>query len=224
MTILEYYKNMCSNDEVNEIYYSTGNTQKEGRGKIFSFFNTNYRTLLTKQSMEYKGFGVGFNTINSVAGIPYSKWPQYEKNYENIFKQHTVRMRKSELFQVEKGIYQKTKRGLVFERMLNADESILGNIDKRLICLILILTGYFSNVPNYIIERTKFIFNCYNTSGYTDNEILLLQKNYIIDSKEKTKQELFKMDYPYLDSFCSQYKEIDFNKLYKYQVKMKKMS
>ena len=104
MTILDYYIMMSENAEVNDIYYSTGDTQKEGRGKIFSFFNTNYRTLLKRTGEGYGGFSTGFVLLDDVVGKPYSEWDRYDKNNENKLKQHTVRMRKSELFSVDKGI------------------------------------------------------------------------------------------------------------------------
>ena len=214
MKLLDYYKEICNNSVLNNIYYSTGDTQIEGRGKIFSFFNTNYRTLLTKQKMEYKGFGQGFKLINSMKDIPYQNWERYENNDEIKLKQHTVRMRKAELFTVQNGIYKKTRRGEVFERMLNSKENILNDDEKKFICYLLILTGYFSNTKNYIIERTKAAFYHFNISGYKDSEILKMQKQFLLSIKEMTKTEFLSLDYPYIDSFCFQYNEIDFNKMF----------
>lgn len=216
MTILDYYIMMSENAEINDIYYSTGDTQKEGRGKIFSFFNTNYRTLLKRTGNGYGGFGTGFVLLDEVVGKPYSEWDRYDKNNENKLKQHTVRMRKSELFSVDKGIYQRTKRGDVFERMLLANENELSDMDKRFLCYMLILTGYFSNIPNYIINRTKDAFKAFNMSGYSDSEILELQKDFINKNKNiDNVREMLQHDYAYLESFCFPYKDIDFNSLFK---------
>ena len=216
MTILDLYQSMSTNEEVNKIYYSTGDTQVNGLGKVFSFFNTNYRSLLKRQSNTYLGFGRGFIAISAVEGIRYSEWEKYEANNENVLKQHTVRMRKSELFSVTNGVYKKTKRGEVFGRMLEADGEKLSDSEKRLLCYLLILTGYFSNIKNYIINKTQDAFRAYGISGFSEDEILALQKDFILKSRSwQNNKDMLQHDYAYLESFCFQYKEIDFNKLFK---------
>ena len=215
MTILEYYKEMCLDENLNKIYYSTGDTQIEGKGKIFSIFNTNYRTLFGKEGDVYTGFGAGFNIIDRVAGKPYNEWEKYAKNDENRFKQHTVRMRKSDLFSVKNGIYNRTKRGDVFYRMMNTSEDTLSINDKRFLCYLLILSGHFNNTHNYIFERTKAVFNAFSKSGFSETEILKLQKQFLLNSINSNKYEVLKMDYTYLHSFCLQHNEIDFNNMFR---------
>ncbi len=84
----------------------------------------------------------------------------------NQEKQHTVNMRKSEFFRVVGDSYQLASRGVVFGKMLNNYASSAE--DKKLLCILLIIGGYFDDKPNYIIDRVKYVYDMWRVAGYKD--------------------------------------------------------
>ena len=193
MNLKEIYIELCSNSSFYTTYHSIG---KDASGNMFSFFGTNRRSLLTKRGENYNGFAKSFNVIKEVVGVKRSDWilNPTRVNQERQ-KQHTVIMRKSEFFRVVNDAYELTSRGLVFEKMLQQEE-LLEN-EKKLLCLILILSGYFDDVPNYLIERVSYIFEQWNDAGYSDEEILSFIEAFVAASQGEDfeKKDIFKYDY-----------------------------
>ena len=204
MTLLELYKSFNENKVFYDYYCSTGS---QAGGKVFSFINTNYRGILTFKGQELQGFAKGFRVIESVEGQDRSGWKKSEGAGQELQKQHVVNMRKSELFRVVDNTYVKTSRGIVFKKMM--DDQNLKPIEKRLLCYLLILAGYFSDTPNYIIEQSKEFFELCNESGYSEEDILTMQKN-LIQSNIANAETLLLTDYLYLDCFFKKLDDIDF--------------
>ena len=213
MELKELYIELCSNPSFYNNYHSIG---KGASGKIFAFIGTNCRALLTKKGNEYKGFGASFKVIKNVEGIKRSEWIQSptRANQEKQ-KQHTVNMRKSEFFRVVDDAYQLTSRGIVFGKML--DNDALSDEDKKLLCILLILCGYFDDKPNYIINRVKYVYDMWRSAGYKDSEIKNIIKDFICYSNCDSfkKSDIIKYEYLYLDSFFEPYNDINFLEIYK---------
>lgn len=212
MELKDIYIELCTNLSFYNNYHSIG---KGNSGKMFSFFSTNCRSLLSKKGNEYKGFAQSFNVINNVAGIKRSDWILNPTNAnQEQQKQHTVIMRKSEFFRVVNDAYEVTSRGAVFKKLIETDE--LSDEEKKLICLILILSGYFDDKPNYLIERVKYIYEQLNNAGFDDERIFNDIEQFISTTKKDgfKKKDIFKCEYLYLDSFFESYNDINFLKLY----------
>ncbi len=210
MSLLDLYKNLSSNSIVHDYYVSTG---AKSAGKVFSFINTNYRGILTLRGNELQGFAKGFRVMESVEGKPRSIWDRSTVTNQEKQKQHVVNMRQSELFRVVDDTYQKTSRGIVFKKML--DDQNLTYYEKKFVCLLLLLAGYFSYIPNYIIEQTKLFFSRCNDAGYHDDQVLNLQKDFIKCIRDNSEmREVFQHDYLYLDSFYRKCDDIDFLSIY----------
>lgn len=161
-----------------------------------------------------KGFGTSF--IKKVEGIKCSKWIQSPtKANQEKQNQHTVNMRKSKFFRVVDNVYQLISKGVVFGKMLNNDFS--SDEDKKLLCIFLILCGYFDDKPNYIIDRVKYVYNNWRIAGYNDLEIKNIIKGFINCSKCDLfkKSDIFKYGCLYLDSFFERYNNINFLEIYK---------
>lgn len=202
MKLKELYIELSSNNDTYEKYCSIGHNNY---GKLFSFINTNYRAILPQIGQRLGGFAQGFKVLNNVCGIKRSNWLRHFGTKQEIEKQHTVNMKKSEFFSVSEDTYNKTSRGIVFEKML--DNQDLSYNEKNLLCYILISSGYFSDIPNYIFERTKLIFELFNISGYTNEAVLKIIKDFIICAKRNRNCEFFmNHEYLILDSF---YHDID---------------
>lgn len=211
MTLKEFYIQLSNCQKVFEKYYSTS---EKNLGKIFSFFSTNYRGLLSTRNSNFKGFANGFHVFESVEGIDRSLWEKTERAQQEKVKQHVVPMRKSELFMVKNNAYIKTSRGSVFKKMLDSD---LSEYEQRFLCYLLILPGYFCDTPNYIFARTREVFSCFEKSGYSAKEVLKMQKQFLSDNTINNSKviDLFSYDYLYLDSFCFPIESINFVKVFK---------
>ncbi len=211
MKLVEFYKQLCLNPEYYNYYFSTSG--KNG-GKVFYFINTNYRGILSSSNGELQGFAKGFRVIENVEGIKRSNWVRKAGTKQEIEKQHVVNMRKAELFRVVNDAYTKTSRGIVFKKMI--EEENLSYFEKKFICLLLILSGYFADIPNYILEQTKFFFERCIEAGYTIDEVLAIQKDFINHAKYLSKSSnYFNHEYLFIDSFYMLFNDIDFLKLYK---------
>ena len=210
MKLLDLYIQLCKSKTFYEKYYSTSS---KNYGKVFSFINTNYRGILLKSGDKLQGFANGFEVLERVEGRKRSSWVHNLGTNQEVEKQHVVNMRKSEFFRVVDDAYVKTSRGVVFKKMI--ENKVLSYEEKNLICLILILSGYFTDTPNYIVKRTKEFFESCNNAGYSDEEVLILQKNFIADAMRSSKKsEIFLHDYLYIDSFFSSLDGINFLKNY----------
>lgn len=187
MDIKNLYIEMSNNASVYEKYCSTA---EKNLGKIFSFFSTNYRGLLIEKNGKLNGFAQGFRVLQNVEGQNRADWARRVGTKQEVEKQHVVPMRKAELFQVVNNTYTKTSRGKVFEKLLS-DDSLSYN-DKLFLCYLLILPGYFGDIPNYIKNRTNEIFSYLEISGYTVEEILGIQKEFLFRAKNLNIVELMK--------------------------------
>lgn len=216
MKLLDFYKEINTNGDISNFYVST--STKNG-GKVFSFISTNYRGILTKKGDKLQGFAKGFYLIEKVEGIPRAQWRHSTKAKQEVEKQHVVNMRKSEFFRVVNDTYEKTSRGKVFKKLIENDE--LEYNEKKLICILLLLPGYFSDTPNYILEQTKLFYNCCNKCGYSDKDILNLQENFIKKCPSNV-SDVFYNDYIFLDSFYLPYNDINFLELYKKSTSVEK--
>lgn len=211
MNLVDFYRELSLNPKFFEKYYSTSS---KSYGKIFSFISTNYRGILIKARNKLQGFAQGFRVLENVEGVKRSEWLHATTASQEVEKQHVVNMRKSEFFRVVNDAYVKTSRGIVFKKLIT--DAHLKHEEQNLICLILLLAGYFSDTPNYIVERTKKFFQCCNRAGYSDEEVLSAQENFISKAKTTTHiYDLFGQDYIYMDSFFMDYDTIDFLKMYK---------
>ena len=208
MKLLELYKELNNNSDFFNYYFST--SSKNG-GKVFSFISTNYRGILNQSGGELQGFARGFSVIENVENIKRSDWSHTTNANQEVEKQHVVNMRKSELFRVVDDAYQKTSRGIVFKKLI--DNDVLSYNEKKLICILLLLPGYFSDTPNYILEQTKYFYKKCNNCGYTDAEILEKQKDFVKSCPENV-SEIFLKDYVYLDSFYQTFSGINFLKVF----------
>lgn len=197
MKLLDLYIELCKNTIFYQRYFSTSGSCY---GKIFYFISTNYRGILFKKGNKPEGFATGFKIIEKVEGIKRSTWLKLTGKQQEAEKQHVVNMRKSEFFRVVDDAYVKTSRGIVFKKLIDSTE--LSREEKNLLCYLLILTGYFNDVPNYIIERTKYVYNQWEKSGYSLLECLNIQKTFV-EKALATKQtyDIFNLEYIYLDSF-----------------------
>lgn len=212
MILKDLYIAYCSNSEFYEKYCSTS---KYGLGKMFFFLNTNCRAILTKKGNKYNGFAQSFRVIKEVEGIKRSEWNHKTAAGQEKEKQHTINMRKSELFRVKDDCFELTSRGKVFEKMLDDDR--IEEREKRLLCYLLILSGYFDDKKNYIIQRVNYVFEKCKQIGYTEDEVLEHIQSFITNTKKEEfkKNDIFFTEYLYIDSFFDDLNGINFLKSYR---------
>ena len=201
-TLLEYYQYISKTDVIAGKYYRCG---ENDFGSPLKIFNTNYRTLFGKRGSTYNGFAKGFICLETEEGKDRSDFLRSERTGQEVNKQHTVRMRNSWLFQEKKGVFYKKKRGIVFEQMLNDNELTLA--EQKLLCFLLILPGYFYDIPNYLSRRTEELFTYCTDAGYSTQELFRLQTDFLILGirKEAPKEELMQQDYFYIANFMEPY-------------------
>ncbi len=201
-TLLEYYQYICKNDEIASKYYQCG---ENDFGSPLKIFNTNYRTLFGEKGNSFYGFAKGFICLEKEEGKLRTNFTHSNTTGQEENKQHTVRMRNSWLFQEKNGIFYKTKRGIVFRKML--EEPNLTTEEKRILCLILILPGYFYDIPNYLFRRTNKLFDYCIDAGYTTQEILQLQQEFLVLGirNKASKETLMQHDYFYIGNFMEPY-------------------
>lgn len=103
----------------------------------------------------------------------------------------------------------------MFEKMLCS--KTLSTFEKLFLCYLTILPGYFSDTPNYIFERTQEVFKNFEESGYSNEEIKTMQKQFLAKHANSTSKvyDLLSEDYLYLDSFCFPYVDINFVRVFK---------
>ncbi len=201
-TLLEYYQYICQNDVIASKYYQCG---ENDFGSPLKIFNTNYRTLFGQKKDRFFGFAKGFICLEKEEGKTRANFLHSNITGEEVNKQHTVRMRNSWLFQEKEGIFYKTKRGMVFRKML--DDPNLTTEEKKLLCLILILPGYFYDIPNYLCRRTNKLFDFCVEAGYTISDILQLQQEFLLLGirNKADKDTLIQHDYFYVGNFMEPY-------------------
>lgn len=205
-SLRDYYIQLNKVSLFRDEYCSTSGNKS---GKIFFFLNTNYRGILIKSGSRLTGFANGFEVLSAIEGIERSEWIKSSQTSQEKEKQHVVNMRKAELFRVVDSTYHKTSRGIVFEKAMS--NKVLKFEDKKFLTYLFILTGYFNNIPNYIFERTKEIYEYWENSGISAQEALETQRDFIRKANGDTKMlELLLHDYVYMDSFAIPFGEINF--------------
>ena len=210
MRLLELYQELCGNVDFYERYYSTSGANY---GKIFFFISTNYRGILIQSRGELQGFAKGFKVIENVEGIKRSDWKRHIGTKQEVEKQHVVNMRKSELFRVVNDAYEKTSRGVVFKKLI--DSADLTHVEKNFLCYLLILAGYFNDIPNYIVERTKYVYEQWENAGYSVLDCFDIQKAFIKEALlAQHTYDIFDTEYLYLDSFFQQMDGLNFLLVY----------
>jgi len=196
--LIELYKQMSSTPSVSNRYKSIG---AAGLGNIFSFINTNYRQIFSIRGNTYGGFANGFEVMSTVENIKRSDWTATNNVGQEKEKQHTVNMRRSELFMCDKDTYRSTSRGKVFKKMYTSQD--LTYEEKRLLCYLIISAGYFSATPNYMFNRTEEVFQSFTEQGLTEEYILEQMKIAVtqFNTQSFKKQDIFDLDYLYIDTF-----------------------
>ncbi len=196
MNLKENYKKMCSDYNFLSKYSELG---KGKYGRIFSFQDTNNRNLLSFIS-NYITFKEGAD------GIDRTLWERNDSHGQEMLKQHSVRMIKSKFFSKNERTYYKTRKGEVLEKISdNFNEA-----EKWIIIYLLLIDSYFDNIPNYILIRTKEIFEDFLIYENSEEKIEEIIKDFIEKSKVLSIEELFKHDYIYFDTFHKSFKDYDF--------------
>lgn len=202
ISILGYYKYMSTRDNIARKYYQCGKTDY---GSPLKLFNTNYRTLFGVRGSSYTGIANGFLALEKDEGKDRADFVKSGNTLQEKNKQHTVRMRNSWLYQERNGVFTKTKRGIVFGKML--EENMLTANEKKLLCFMLILPGYFYDTPNYLCRRTEKLFSYCIDAGYSEDEILKLQVDFLVKGIRNgwDKKQLMQLDYFYIANFIIPY-------------------
>ncbi len=205
--LIVLYDNISSSKRLFSQYAYIG---KNSLGNKYSFISTNTRGILHKRGEEYKGFYTAYKLIKDVESIPRDQWERTNRAGQSTEKQHTVKMRESEFFMVRNNAFIITSRGHVFEKMVENEN--LSDIEKRFLTYLLIISSYFSKIPNYIVERTKEVFKAMEEQGITNEKIFKSIKEFIYESQKENfqKKDIFLLDYTYYDSFSFDYDQVKF--------------
>lgn len=202
---------MSKNKSIFKKYTQIG---KSDLGNQYSFISTNLRSILGKRGNEYTGFSKAFNVIKKVESKPRDEWDDTNRAGQEKEKQHTVKMRESKFFMVKNNAFELTSRGKVFEKMVHSD--ILSDIEKRLLCYLLILPAYFSKTPNYIMKRTEEIFESIEMQNLSSQDFMDSIEHFIRESSINgfKKEEIFLFDYTYFDTFTFDFDNVGFLNLF----------
>ena len=194
-SLLKQYRDLNSTPELYKIYSGTG---EKDLGKIFSFQNTNYRTILSFIK-NYETF------MNGADSVERTLWERNDSHGQEQLKQHTVRMLKSKLFSKNENTYYHTRKG---EALSNIPDEFT-NEEKWIIVFLLLLDSYFSDVPNYIVERSREILEDMSVYVQDHSQMMKILRSFIVRAPDRKIVDLFFEDYFYLDSFYLPYKGFD---------------
>ena len=203
--LLDYYKNMWNNTEVAKKYWQCG---AQDFGNILWFMNTNFRTIAP-------AFYNAYIELKSEVGHTASEFEVVFSHGQSKAKQYTVRMRQMWLYYIdENSRYQLSKRGKVFEKAMSSNE--LSEAEKDLLCYLFLLVADFNTTAKYLFNRTRECFNYYHNAGYTTNEILALQKDFLHEAANNGVKvfDLAKKDYFYIANLYRPYRQTDFLKVF----------
>jgi len=205
--LIVLYNNMSSIERIFNQYTRIG---KESLGNKFSFLSTNARGILPRKGNNYGGFYQAFSVINDVESIPRDQWQRTNRGGQSTEKQHTVKMRESEFFMVRENAFKITSRGSVFLKMVESTE--LTDDEKRFLCYLLLLSSYFTKIPNYILNKTEEVFDAFEKQGITNDEVFDSIIEFIMATKIDgfSKIDIFKYDFTYLDSFTFDFDDVKF--------------
>lgn len=119
-------------------------------------------------------------------------------------------MRESKLFEAENRAYKKTEKGKVYAEFLSHD---FNKNEKWIINFLFLLDSFIGNRKNYLLERTKEIYEILsdNTSKDFIDKASTEFFNYIIKNPKSYEYEYMNYDFVFLNCF---YLESNFLKLY----------
>lgn len=197
MNILEYY--IERNKDINWVEKFRSTSDKHA-GKLFMFFNTNYRSL--------HAFEDTFCKFLEYNGIERSKWDVNPNHGQETAKQWVVRMRQSKLFRKFGNIYRLTAKGEAFNDMI---EKSYDKTDKWVLIYIFILTSYFKFESNYLSKRVFQVLTNLENVDYIINDIIDAIPTVLLDDKIDL-FKLFRQDIFWLLSFNE---DPDFLEIYK---------
>lgn len=197
MNILEYYIERNQNKTWAEEFRSTSDKHS---GKLFMFFNTNYRSLYA--------FEDTFCKFLKYNGVDRSTWDVNPNHRQEMAKQWVVRSTQSKLFMKQDNAYRLTAKGKAFNDMVKKGYS---KTDKWLIIYIFILTSYFEYTPNYLSKTVMKLLSVLEGAGYGVKETIEATKSALSLTEPKP-TELFKRDIFWLVSF---YKDGDFLEIFR---------
>ena len=204
--LLEYYKTMWSNPEIAGAYWKCS---ENAYGRILWFMNTNFRTIAPAFTNAYQ------EMLAEEGKAPY-EFQLVDTHLQSKVKQLTVRLRQAWLYYIDtEGKYRQTKRGIAFNEIMS--DTRYTAEEKDVLCYIFLLAAEFNNTSKYLIRRTNEIFQFYKDAGYTDLEILLLQKDFIRTSNEDEISlcNLANLDYFYIANLYRPFRLTDFLSQYR---------
>lgn len=212
MDLLQTYIKLSENEDSFNRYYKCAN--KTGiYGNMFYFRQTSFRNL-----MDFKH---SYNIFKMVDGINRSQWEKSKSYNQHLDKHRTVRMLGSKLFSKNERTYYKTEKGYIMEKIIDNQQEF-SEEEQWLLVYLLVLDSYFDNKINYILEKTKYVYENVIASGIEEDNITISIKN-IIANKNKKMRELIKEDYLYIDTFYHPYtNECDFLSIYNSSSKIQK--
>ena len=211
MTILEYYKKMSEDSKIHNLYSFCGTTQiisglgDKPQGNVYWFRNTNFRKNIT--------FIEVYKIFKSIAGFKRSEWPQNLQYNQEQHKTYSVRMRQAKIFYKKiaddgEELYFPRNKGKIIEKIANNND--LGEKEIWILSYILLLDAYFNVKVNYIINRSIEIIELLRRQGLTEDTIIESAKK-IIESQDKSLEELFTYDFLYYESFFMPYNKKGYN-------------
>lgn len=201
--LLDYYKNMWDNADIAKKYWQCG---AQDFGNILWFMNVNFRTLSP-------AFENAYNRLKQEEGHTAAEFATVDSHGQSAVKQHTVRMRQMWLFYIdENGCYRCSKRGKVFEQIMG--DAKLSTEEKDLFCYLFMLASEFNTTAKYLFQRTNECFTFYQDAGYSINDILAMQRDFIEYSQKEGIRiaDLADRDYFYIINLYRPYRQTDFLK------------
>lgn len=204
MNLLKEYIKLSENRDAFNCYFRCAN--RPGiHGNMFYFRQTSFRNLMD--------FKYSYNIFKLVDGIDRSKWEKSASYNQQLDKHRTVRMFGSKLFSKNERTYYITEKGTVMQKIID-NEHNFSEQEQWLLVYFLILDSYFDNKINYILNRTKYVFENIIASGIEEEDIIIAIKD-IIANRNKKMKELISQDYLFMDTFFEPYSnDYDFLSIY----------
>lgn len=200
MSILNYYVDKQSDAKWVTKFQSIS---RDNCGKNFTFYNTNFRSILSFQS-QLTAFIPSIN-------VPRNSWKKSNKTGQEEDKQRVVNLQNGKFIEYikDKDVFILTEKGKELVRLSSIKELQNGNKNNLWLLIYLLLLDYSNKEVELDIERTVLhVFNNLEKAGIDISSFLnLLQDTVRVSSKE----DLFKKDGFWLITFNE---EPDFLKLY----------
>lgn len=194
MDIFEYYIKKQSIDLWYKKFQSTSGKQS---GKTFSYYNTNYRYLLS--------FITQFDVFKDSLGLERKDWKEYLPCGQESNKHRVVNLSLAGFIRKEETAYYITSKGLALWDLSNEE---LSDNEKWLLLYMLLIDYSSPETHLEIFNNVKNIFHILNSFGLTDEKINDMLKEIIYQTN---KIKLFEKDIFWLVTFIKDY---DFIKNY----------